>query len=212
MEQRIRALLPTDRHTLRKVNDPELYIADWTDWSHKNRKKGADFTGIKITSDKQEINTIQVLNPDKREIIYDIFGDNALPVEKTEKECRQCECVLFPHDTTHPGHWVLFVELKYAYDEMYAFRKESDYPSSMVKQIIETVNYFRTKGILNTEKKVHAIVAFPNLEFSYHERFSLALQESDFSVEEILKTHKIIIRACNQVSVISPKRIKWTNQ
>ncbi len=199
MKSKIETQLPKDKHNLCEISFEKIYVADW---------KNTDNTrGVEVSEEHPTIGCVCISNENKISIIFDGFGENALPVKKGT-QCKQCECVLFP--SSNDNHWILFIETKYAEDTVLAFRKESDYPYCMVSQIIDTIAYFRSKSIIEINRNVHAIVSFPNLKENYHEVFFAALQESELpiSVEDIRLKHKITIRACNTATVISEKRLR----
>jgi hypothetical protein len=199
MREKIERLLPKDQHEISEVNFEEIHVVDWTNTDNK--------CGVEVLASAPSINSVHVDNSCRVPVIFDAFGKNALPIKKG-KYSRQCECVMFP--STNNNHWILFIETKYARDRDHAFRKEYDYPWNMVSQIIETVNYFREKQIIEEKQKVHAIVAFPNLlEDDYHDDIFRALEESPrLSVEKIKLRYNIIIRGGNCANIVSEKQIQ----
>ncbi|GHT36338.1 hypothetical protein AGMMS49574_27920 [Bacteroidia bacterium] len=198
MRSRIETLLPKDKHRIENLNYEEVYIADWKD---------VDSTrGVEATSYPPEINSVCLHNNNQVHIVFDAFADNALPINKGVHN-KQCECVLFPL-ANDDCNWVLFIETKYARNSEFAFRKEHDYPSCMVNQIIETVDYFRRRSIIEENRLVHALVSFPNLADDYNDRLFDALEGSELSVDSIKLKYKIAIRGSNSAIVISDKRIK----
>ncbi len=138
----------------------------------------------------------------KVEVYFDGFKDNSLKISKG-KYSSQCECVIFP-TSDKTTDWVLFVETKYANNRANAFREEYDYPNGMVRQIIATVKYFRDKEIIPEDKKVSAIVSFPNLI----EEFNSTIFTGNLSIEDILTDHKIIIRGTNSAKICSNEIIE----
>lgn len=201
MKDKIEAILPN--HTLIFSESPDLYIVDYTDM----KKGGVELLGYK----PDDINAVYLKNKpegnpqDKRPIAiyFDGFKDNALPIRKGHYNS-QCECIVFPASCKDTD-WILFVETKYANNMALAFKKELGYPRKMVNQIIETVKYFRDKGIIATNRKVHAIVSFPNLIAAFN---SFVFTEEGQSETDIFLNHKIIVRATNSATIISEKRIK----
>ena len=181
-------------HNLTTHSDIDLYIADY-----KNNNGGdVLLLGIEPT----DIKYVKLSNSNQILVCFDGFKDNALPVKKGVQN-QQCECVLFP-DRCNDADWVLFVEAKYANDRAAAFREIRGYPNKMTTQIIETVKYFRDKGIIAPDRKVWAIVSFPNLV----EEFDSTIFQGDLSIQDILLTHKIIIRGTNAAKIISENLIK----
>lgn len=147
------------------------------------------------------INAVHIKNERKISVCFDGFDENALPTDEPGIYNSQCECVLFPEDY-NGDYWVLFIEMKYANNLKAAFNEEYDYPNSMVTQVIKTVQYFRDRQILDENKRVSAIVSFPNLI----EPFNSTIFRGDLSIEDILLKHKIRIRGTNKAAILSEKR------
>jgi len=196
MKTKLKNLLPT--HNITIHSETNLYIADYKNFNHGEV--------ILITTKPQDIKSIYLNNSKPVTICFDGFKENALPIS-TGVYNRQCECVLFPNENDE-NTWILFVETKYTNDFKSAFKKENDYPNCMTKQIIETVKYFRENGIIDINKKVYAIVSFPNLI----EEFNSTIFKGDLSIEDILRDYKIIIRGTNSAKIISEKRIKLNSE
>lgn len=192
MKTRIAEKLPL--HNLTTHSDIDLYIADY-----KNFNDG-DVVLLGIAP--AEIKCVKLSNPNQITVCFDGFPNNALPIG-IGLQNQQCECVVFP-DRCDETDWVLFVETKYANNRVAAFNEIRGYPNKMTTQIIETVKYFRDKGIIAQNKKVNAIVSFPILV----EEFNSTLFQGDLSIQDIFLTHKIIIRGTNIATIISEKRIK----
>lgn len=196
MRTKLSRLLP--EHDLVSIACQNIFIVDYKDF---------DLGGVQYFCDRPEtIKSIHLENIQQIEICFDGFKENALPLPELGKQSRQCECVLFP-ETCDDEDWILFIEAKYANDRAGAFNIERDYPNCMVNQIIETVKYFRERGIISQEKRVHAIVSFPNLI----EEFNSTMFNGSLSVLDIVTQYKIIIRATNSAQIKSKKRIMWNS-
>jgi len=193
MKTRIKAALPS--HNLTTHSHSNLFIADYTDI-----KNGLGV--VLFENEPTDYKCVHISNPKPVTICFDGFEYNALPIE-TGHYSKQCECILFPDRCNDEIDWVLFVETKYANDFKAAFNEIFDYPNGMVTQIIETVKYFRDKKIIAPNKRVHAIVSFPNLV----NEFNSTIFKGDLSETDILIQHRIIIRGTNTAKIISEKRI-----
>ena len=196
MKSRIAEELPL--HNLTTYSNLNLYIADYP--------KVINNRGVVLfTNEPNDIKCVHLSNPNQIPVCFDGFKDNALPITigNHTEQCEQCECVIFP-DRCNDTDWVLFVETKYANDRSAAFREIRGYPNKMTTQIIETVNYFREKGIIALDRRVWAIVSFPNLV----EEFNSTIFKGDLSELDILLKYKIVIRGTNAATIISEKRIK----
>lgn len=71
----------------------------------------------------------------------------------------------------------------------------------MTKQIIETLKYFRVKEIISIDKRVHELVSFPLLAEDFN---SYSFQGKEL---QVIKEHKVLIRATNSAAIKSHKRI-----
>lgn len=145
---------------------------------------------------------VYISNPPPVPIAFYGFKENAF-VALAGQGVRQCECVLFP-ETCNSNDWILFIETKYVDSIENAFRASREYPWNMIDQIIKTVELFRSKGILEENRRVWAIVSFPKLI----EDFAAFFFTGQISIEDMLLNHKIVIKATNSALIISPKRIK----
>ena len=194
MKNKIAKFLPN--HNITSHSLQELFIADY------KRINNGDV--VLLEKAPTNIKFVYIQNANKVAVCFDGFKDNALPLNiKIGLHNRQCECVIFP-ESCNNDDWVLFIETKYANDRLAAFKETNGYPNSMVMQIIETVKYFRDNNIIDQNKKVHAIVSFPNLV----EEFNSTIFQGELSTIDILKNHRILIRGTNNASIISEKRIK----
>jgi len=198
MKNRIAEILP--KHTLIQSSSKNIYIIDC-----KNINKGEVCL---LENEPAEIKTVYLKNENEITVLFDGFKENALPINKGHYN-RQCECVIFP-EICNNDDWVLFVETKYSNNLENAFREENDYPHCMVKQILETVKFFRSKGILENGRRTTAIVSFPNLIEEFNSTFfPVRIDEKNVSAEDILAKYNILIRATNAVQIKSPKRLKF---
>lgn len=183
------------RKSIGTINSQNIFIADF------KKTNGGD---VIISDTEPSINSIYLSNENNIEIHFIAFKDNALKVETEEGQVKQCECVLFP-STCNPNDWILFAETKYTDSLTIALAENTDYPNTMISQIISTVLYFREKGIIEENKRVSAILSFPTLIENFSESF---FTRSELTPEEILIEHNILMRPSNEGKIISQKRIK----
>lgn len=184
-----------DRHSFIEIDGTKLYVVD------RAQSENGD---VEILSE-EDANLKAVCLENSRSIVvfFDGFKKNALPIT-TNQYSRQCECAILPlHADT--DEWLLFIETKYAADKKHAQKKEADYPQKMVQQIKSTVQYFRNRHIISTDKIVHAIISFPNLMEEF-DSWTFPLVNSDGteeSVLDILRNDRIIIRATNHAIILN---------
>jgi len=159
--------------------------------------------------DKEDdsIKAVCLENENNIEVFFDGFKKNALPITN-KLYSKQCECAILPREAD-TEEWLLFIETKYATDLARAQKAEADYPNRMVEQIKATVQYFRSKGIIDPEKVVHAIISFPNLVNEFNSWvFPLIHKDgTEESVLDIRLNDKIIIRATNHAKIVNEKTL-----
>ena len=198
MKNRLLAQLPQHKTCLCSIYNPHLYIVDWKDYN----KGAVEISGAQ----RNVINAVHILNENNVKVFFDAFPENALPITK-KKRSRQCECVVFPI-TCDQDEWILFIETKYANSIHAAKNPDSDYPYCMVRQIKETVSYFRMKGIISENKILHAILAFPNLMEGFNSWvFPIKHDGIEESILDIRINDKIIIRATNHAQIVDDTNI-----
>ena len=189
MKDRLLRKLPLHRSSIKFVYNPNLYITDWKDFNNGD---------IDISGGCREcVKSVHLINKKNIKVYFDGFKENALPKRKGLYN-KQCECAVFPINSD-TKEWVLFVETKYANNLRAALNPAYDYPRCMVKQIKETVAYFREYEIISSSKVVNAIVSFPNLIEDFN---SWIFQNSDETELDILLNYKIIIRGTNTAEIV----------
>lgn len=200
MRDKIRAVLPNDKHIFKQIDYREIHVVDWKNFDQTR--------GVEAFDKKQaEISSVCLMNENKIQVTIDIFGENALPIKKG-KQAEQCECIIFPD--LNGEIWILAIETKYANNEEAAFRirKDQNYPEKMVSQIVSTIDYFREKNIIEKDRLVHAIISFPNLVTDFNSTLFSNVKRDEWSIENLMVKKKIRIKGCNSAKIISGKRIR----
>ena len=203
LKERLIDALPAHAERFTNIRGSVLYVKDLKAIGGGNAIIECTATGIAA---------VELQNPNSITVDFDSFPENALPLSEGNYES-QCECVLFPEDSD-VDEWVLFIETKYAKSLESVQCKEYDYPQQMVKQIKQTVAYFREKNIIAPDKKVYAIVSFPLIyegyeSWTFPERYDDGSEES---VENIMDRYKIHIRATNYATIKNLKKIKLAHR
>lgn len=199
LKDRIIAALPAHAACFTQCNGATMYVRDM-------KPIHGGLATIDVIN--RGVAGVELGNPLQVPVDFDAFPDNALPLGVGSHE-KQCECVLFPEGADQ-NEWVLFIETKYVDNLGNAQKKEYGYPQLMVTQIKKTVEYFRKKQILSQDKRVHAIVSYPTLEDGF-ESWCFPVKYGDGtseSIEDILLKDKIHIRATNNATIKSVKRLK----
>lgn len=191
MKDKIEEILPG--HVLITTSSNHIYIVDYKDLN------GGDV--VLHDSEPTDVNYVYLENTKPITVFFDGFKDNALPLA-VGSFSRQCECLLFPN-TCDNNDWILFIETKYSNDLATAFNEKYDYPNSMIEQVIQSVAYFRERGIIGDNRRVNAILSFPNLI----EEFNSTFFKADLTELDILKKYNILMRPTNSALIKSEKRI-----
>lgn len=199
LKERIISALPFHEQCFKRIQASLLCVRD------TKRFSGGTAT---IDSELNDLAAVQLSNPSQISIDFDAFPDNALPINKG-KCAKQCECVLFP-EAADDVEWVLFIETKYVDSLENARNVQYGYPQQMINQIKSTVSYFRKKGIISSDKRVHAIMSFPTVEEGFDSWcFPVTYEDGHSeSIEDIMFTDRIHIRATNIAQIKSNNRIK----
>jgi hypothetical protein len=188
MINKIPELIP--RSVLKNSSAEHIYIIDN---KHYDKKAVAD-----LLETEPEIGFVYLYNKNNVEVNFHAFEESAF-----KQGCKQCECIVYSIPVDNES-WELFIETKYVTNIENAFRESNGYPYSMVDQVIQTVEYFREKEIIDLDRVVNAIVSFPTLI----QDFSASFFTGDQSIEDIMIKHKIRIRAKNSAEIKSHKKIK----
>lgn len=199
MINRLLRELPNHRTCINTILNPHLYIVDWKD----DRDGNVEISGAK----RERISSVHLFNPQNIKVVFDGFPESGLPIRRGYYS-KQCECVIFPFNC-NTEEWVLFIETKYANNLEAAKKEGNNYPYCMIKQIKDTVKYFRNKGIISPDKTVHAIASFPNLIGDFNSwMFPIKNEEGELEdILNILHRDKIIIRGTNEARIIDSKTI-----
>ena len=206
--------LPSHADCFKSILSATIYIRDY---KHHDLAVDIQNRGVVIDDNPDPEWASVVLEnaiPDSLAIDADCFPENALPNEEAGSHASQCECVIFPADGSDED-WLLFVETKYTDSEDVAQKEDVNYPKKMFSQIKSTVNYFRQKGIIASDKRVHAIMSYPKLLEPF-DSWNIPLEDVDeetgdviqLTTEEIMQRYKIHIRPTNHAQIKSAKRIK----
>ena len=206
--------LPLHSECFNVILSATIYVRDY---KHHDLSVNDQNRGIVIDANPDpEWSSVVLHNsmPDQLSVESDCFPENALPNEEVGSYASQCECVIFPADG-NDDDWVLFIETKYTDNAETAQRSDVNYPKKMFSQIKSTVRYFRNKGILSENKKVHAIMSYPKLLEPF-DSWNFPLEDIDeetgdviqLTTEDVLQRYKIHLRSTNHALIKSAKRIK----
>lgn len=156
--------------------------------------KGATGTGgVVYYNSEPEYKSFLLENEDRCPIRFIEFQENAFQIRRGRYE-KQCECALYP-ETASENTWMLFIEMKYAGNE-YNILLE-DWHRKAVEQIRKTVNYLRSKGVLDDQKKLMAVVSFPKID-----TFSSWLTEY---IQNELESDEILARCTNKATIVDDR-------
>ena len=149
--------------------------------------------GIKAYDAALEYEALLLDNLSQTAIELVAFEENAFEIRRGRYE-KQCECVLYPYGLDSTS-WLLFVEMKYTYNEFNIRRGE--WHKKAVTQIRSTVKFLRFKGTSAQDEKLNAIISFPKIS-----TFSSWL--ADY-VRSELKADGINARCTNKATIVDDK-------
>lgn len=181
-------------HNIVSESSKELFVVDY-----KSINKGP----VVILNIKPLEPHVFLNNGNSIPVFFDGFPDNAFIISPGN-HCKQCECLIFPQ-SCNLTDWILVIETKYTHNIEIAFKQNTDYPNCMIDQIISTVSFLRNQGVILKDKTVNAIVSFPTLIDDFSAFF---FTRTILSIEDILITHKIKIRATNSAIIKNDRKIQ----
>jgi hypothetical protein len=189
MKNKLDTVLPHGKVTHTEYSDNEIYVADYTNRTQSDRN-------IEVSNVKPEDMDVLTLKNNKHlNITASIFGKQCFMDEKN-KEIPHCECILYPTKSNCDA-WVLFVEIKDCKP-----KNVSEHIAYAKEQIVSTVKLFRDKSILETNKKVHAVISFPKDKTNFYHHL-ISIDE----INRFIKQYKIIMRTTNTLSIKSERNI-----
>lgn len=168
----------------------EIHIVDYSEKTKFER-------GVEVCDSKPEdIDSLKLINDAKHQITTTVFEDNCF-LDESKKAIPHCEGIVYPSNVSFES-WILFVEIKDCKP-----KNISRYFEKAKSQIIETVKIFRTSHFIHPDRKVHAVISFPqkNKADFYHHLIKQGERQN------FLHQHKIIIKATNCMTIKSKKVI-----
>jgi hypothetical protein len=189
MKNKLDAILPAAKIIHSEYSDSKIYVTDYTNRTNSER----DIAVFNTNPDNMDVLVLK--NDTRLNITASIFGKQCF-MDAQNNEIRHCECVLYP-TITNSNTWILFVEIKDCKPKNIA-----SYIKSAKEQIIRTVELFRELNLLEKQKKVHAVITFPQKKTNFYHHI-IAPSES----QKFLHQHKIIIRATNILSIKNDRSI-----
>ena len=215
MMERIRSCFPPEaisRLDFESVNHPEIHVVDWK--KHDTENGCSPPRGVKVHGCKQAIKGVCLRNLPPLDVSFCLFGENSLLTGDPSGQSLQCECVATPKPLASEN-WILVIETKYS-DDLGEEQKKDEKKESVkrknllelaylaVDQIMVTVEYLRNRAVIESNRRVNAIVTFPSLAEDFN-----AWLFSWLDVEDLVVTKKIKINISNTATIHSTKRIKF---
>ena len=177
-----------------KSSNSDIFLADYT-----NQTKNLDIKrGVEtyIGNPPTDINYFTVKNPSLIQVGYIDF-ENSSFVYGNNQSRSQCECVLFPDNSTNKS-WILFVELKYCSNPT---NNATDLQKA-IKQLYRTRYYYYQKGIINITNTSYMLASLPLQTPPF---LGFALNSSDLT--KLKQKRNIILKFNNKVEIMSNELI-----
>ena len=190
MKNRINTVFDASLFNHVSFADKRLFVVDYTEQTASTRS-------VEVHSTKpDDIEALIIHNPTEINISTSIFTPHCFK-DKNGNEPKQCECVMSP-ECLSGDSWILFIEIKNCKP-----KNVSKYHKDVKEKIIENVQMFRNKGILDNDKIVYAAVSFPrNAKTDFHKHLIKATEWKQFR-----DSYKIIVKGTNEITVKNDKRI-----
>jgi hypothetical protein len=189
MKNKLNSVLSADKVRHEEYSDNEIYVADYTE-----RTKSAKEVEVCNTK-PDDIDVLTLKNEALISITASIFGKQCFMNEQN-KEIKHCECIMYPTKSSF-NTWVLFVEIKDCKP-----KNVSKWFVSAKEQIKQTVQLFRERNLIETNRKVHAVISFPRNKMDF---YSNLIQNEER--QQFLHQYGIIIRGANKVVIKSDRNI-----
>jgi hypothetical protein len=189
MKSKLNAALPSGKIKHFEYSDSEIYVVDYTEKTKS--AKEVEVCNTKLDS----VDMLTLKNETLLNITASIFGQQCF-INEQNQEIKHCECILYPTNSNFDT-WVLFVEIKDCKP-----KNISRYFISAKEQIIQTVKLFRDRNLLETNKRVHAVISFPRRKTDFHRNIITQGERQHF-----LHQYRIIIRGANTIAIKNSKSI-----
>ena len=190
MRNKIESVFDANKFKYVSFSDNCLYVVDYTD-------KTASVRSVEVHNVKpNDIESLIIHNPTKINISTSIFTPHCF-IDENGKEPKQCECVMSP--TVLSAHsWVLFVEIKDCKP-----KNAANYHKDAKEKIIDNVQLFRDKKIIDDNKLVYAVVSFPRKgKTNFHNHLIKTSEQKKFRDD-----YKIMIKGTNEITIKDEKTI-----
>lgn len=182
---------------LHTYNNPGIFVADFTERSNKERGVEVSVVHPSVPNSDKEMDCFFINNNNLLTIAFCVFDDNQF---KDENGCdiTHCECCFTPksNDTSKP--WTAFLEIKDC-----KIRNVSLYSSKAKAQVINTVEQFRQKGLLNGGR-VYGIISIPRRKTEFDETIFTDV----FEYKQLFKKTRIHFIATNRIEIENTDRVK----
>jgi len=165
------------------ITYPKIYVMDLT--NRTDNKQGMEI----YDTPPEGIRTLLIENPNL-DITATFFKPQCFK-DEAESETDNCDGVFYLSDSTDDT-WVLFLEIKDC-----KATNISKYFAKAKKQVITTVQTFRDKKIIASNKYVYANISFPRRDkTSFYNQF---IKQPE--IKEFLFKHKIFILGTNNLKI-----------
>ncbi len=174
----------------------DVYVSDYSE----KTKNEAVKKGVVVSPEKPEdIKSFFVENKKCLTFSSIKFDNKSFVNELTGEALSQCECICFSSADYNKGPWILFLELKYC-------NKDSKYQKVRIDeakdQLIETLKYYKQKGIINHKQQCYLIVSFPYFQTPFP---NFANTQSDVKK---MRLKRVIFRGVNQLRIKSEFKLE----
>ena len=203
IKERIRAYFPHHLEAEGQLTTKKsMYVADYTEETRNKEKK----EHVKLVDDPSKV-TIEgyfTLNNPPVIVITGLPFDQKSFTKYDKNIASQCECVIYPEGNDEES-WICFIETKYIKNEKNSkggekirnkkiFEwKKSERLKKALKQLYETQEYYRSKGIFSKKNKCYLFASLPLHKepfLSPKKNKAGILEDYQNSIEKAICAHK----------------------
>lgn len=183
------------KSSLLTFNNPVIFVADFTERSNKERGVEVSVVQPSAPDSDKAMDCFYINNSNHLSIAFCVFDDNQFK-DEDGRDTTHCECCFTPKsDEQKP--WTAFLEIKDC-----KIRNVSLYSSKAKTQVINTVEQFRQKGLLN-DGRVYGIISIPRRKTEFDDTIFTDV----FEYKQLFKKTRVHFIATNHIEIENTERI-----
>lgn len=182
--------------SLHTFNNQVIYVADFTERSNKERGVEVSVVLPFAPNSDKAMDCFMINNNKQQSVAFCVFDDNQFKDEEGN-DVTHCECCFTPVQDNTSKTWTAFLEIKDC-----KIHNVSLYSYKAKTQVINTVEQFRRKGLLN-DGRVYGIISIPRRKTEFDETIFTDV----FEYKQLFKKTRIHFIATNHIEIKDADRI-----